>query len=1250
MRWVRITYPPQLPVSARRDELLEVLRDHQVVIVAGETGSGKTTQLPKMLLELGRGEAGMIAHTQPRRLAARTVAQRIAEELGVQLGREVGYAVRFSDRSSAETQVRLMTDGLLLAEIARDPLLRRYSTVVVDEAHERSLNIDFLLGCLKRILPRRPDLKVVITSATIETDRFSAHFDGAPVVEVSGRTYPVEVRYRPVVDPDDPEAGERDQAEAIGDAVEELFGEGRGDVLVFLSGEREIRDTAEGLRGRLGDGVEVLPLFARLSAEEQQRVFKPGGKPRVVLATNVAETSLTVPGIRYVVDPGTARISRYSARLKVRRLPIERISQASANQRKGRCGRVAEGICIRLYAEEDFEARPAFTDPEVQRTSLAAVILQMAALGLGDVEDFPFLDPPDRRQVRDGLALLHELGALDPQQEDPRKRLTKLGRKLARLPVDPRLGRMVLEADRRHCATEVVVIAAALSIQDPRERPADKRQAADERHARFADETSDFLALLNLWNHLRERQRVLSGSAFRRECKSEFLHVLRIREWQDLAGQLRSAAKDVGVRFNQQPAEPAAVHQALLAGLLSHVGVRDARRKGEYLGARGARFAVFPASALAKKPPSWVMAAELVETSRLWGRTVARIEPAWIEPLAEHLVRRTHEEPRWERRRGSAVVTERVTLYGLPVVAGRRVGLARLDPAGARELFLRKALVERDWDTRQRFFAENGRRLEEVEELEHRSRRRGLLASDETLLAFFDARVPAEVVDARSFDRWWRDARKDDPDLLTLPRELLVDEAAAGSLDDPDERPVVWRDGELEMALSYRFEPGAPDDGVTVHVPLTALAALDADAFTWQVPALREELVTALLRGLPKELRKPLVPVPETAKAVVARLRPGREPLLEAVAREVAALRGVRIAYADWDLERVPDHLRLAFRVEDEQGRVVAEGRDLDALRAAARPLLQEQLTAATPDLERHGLRTWDGVGELPRRVELPGSGGAVAAFPALVDEGETVGVRVLDTPEQQAAAMAAGTRRLLLLTSPSPAKAVRDRLSPAAQLTLATAPHGSLAAVLQDATVAAVDALVAQAGGPAWDAASFGRLRDHVAGHLVPATAQVVDQAVEVLDAVREVRRGLEALRGPQFAPVREDVSRQLGRLVHPGFLAGVGVRRLPDVLRYVRGAARRLERVPDALAVDLDRLRAVQELEALLAARRAAWPAGRPLPEALREVPWMLEELRMSHFAQGLGARKQVSAKRIRKALDEAAREALTAAGPAS
>jgi ATP-dependent helicase HrpA len=1195
-----------LPIAEHREELLAAIADHQVVIVAGETGSGKTTQLPQYCLALGRQT---IAHTQPRRLAARTVAQRIADEMGVALGTTVGYAVRFSDRTGPDTRIRLMTDGLLLAEIRRDRLLRRYDTIVVDEAHERSLNIDFLLGYVKRILPRRPDLKLIVTSATIDPERFSRHFDGAPVIEVSGRTYPVEVRYRPLEEPDDP-------LDAIGDAVDELLREGPGDVLVFLSGEREIRDTAEALEGRFGERLDVLPLYARLASAAQQRVFKAHSKRRVVLATNVAETSLTVPGISYVVDTGNARISRYSARLKVQRLPIEPVSQASADQRKGRCGRTGPGICIRLYDEPDYEERPRFTDPEILRTNLAAVLLQMAAAGLGQVEEFPFMDPPDRRQVRDGLNLLTELGALDR-----RGKLTGIGRQLAQLPVDPRMGRMVLEAGKRGCTDEVIVIAAALSIQDPRERPADSREAADAKHARFRDDGSDFIAFLNLWRYLTERQRELSNSQFRKLCREELLHYLRVREWQDLASQLRQAAKGIGLKINHVPAEPQEVHTALLAGLLSHLGMRDAQRR-DYVGARNARFAIFPGSALARRQPSWVMVAELVETSRLWGRVAARIQPEWIEPLAGHLLHRSYSEPRWVRQRAQVVATERVTLYGLPIVAGRTVSYGRIDPAAARELFIRRALVEGEWDTKHEFLARNAERVASVEALEEKVRRRGILAGDQAVFDFYAERIPEDVVSGGHFDRWWRTA---EPGLLDIPRErLIVADVDTSGLPD------AWRQGEETFALAYRFEPGAEHDGVTVRVPLRVLPRLRPDGFDWLVPAWRDELATTLLRSLPKELRRRLVPVPETAAVALARMQPRRGAFVDALAAAVEQVRGARIPRDAWDLSRLPPHLRMTFSVVDERGRVVAEGNDLDVLRHELAPRLRAELAAAAAPLERHGMRAWE-LDSLPKAIALPGTGQAVRGYPALVDEGETVGVRVLETPAAQRSAMRAGTRRLLLLTVASPVRWVTDRLSGPERLALADR--------LDDALVATVDALMDEAGGPAWDAAAFARLRDHVAGELAERTLATARLVARILDAARDVRRRLEPLTAAPLQPARRDVERQVRRLVHPAFVTEAGVRRLSDVERYLRAAERRLERLPNAPAVDRDRMNAIHELEEAYRRRLESWPPGRPLPAALREAPWMLEELRVSHFAQSLGTRGPISGKRIRRALEEVA-----------
>jgi ATP-dependent helicase HrpA len=1228
-----ITYPPELPVSQRRDEIAKAIREHQVVVVAGETGSGKTTQLPKICLELGRGTAGMIGHTQPRRLAARTVAERIAAELGSELGGRVGYQVRFTDRVSRDTQVKLMTDGILLAELARDRNLRRYDTIIIDEAHERSLNVDFLLGYLARLLPRRPDLKLVITSATIDPERFSRHFGGAPVVEVSGRTYPVEVRYRPLgEDPDD----DRDQTQGILDAVDELCREGAGDILVFLSGEREIRDTADALRGhqfpRSPGGVDILPLYARLAAAEQHRVFQAHAGRRVVLATNVAETSLTVPGIKYVVDPGTARISRYSHRSKVQRLPIEPISQASANQRKGRCGRTSDGICIRLYSEEDFASRPEFTDPEILRTNLASVILQMTALRLGDVAAFPFIDPPDRRSVKAGVDLLVELGALDGG------RLTPLGRRLAQVPADPRLGRMLLEAARRDCAREVLVIVAALSIQDPRERPSDKQEAADTQHRRFADKGSDFLTWLNLWRHLHELQAELSSNQFRRRCRAEFLNYLRVREWQDLHGQLRAVARDLGIRLNRAEAHPDAVHTALLAGLLSHIGLKQGDTR-EFLGARGTRFTVWPGSALARKPPQWVMAAELVETSRLWGREVARIEPEWAEELGGHLVRRTYAEPHWSRSRGAAMATERVTLYGVPIVTGRLVGYARVDPAAARELFLRRALVEGDWETPHEFFARNRRLLAEVEELEHRARRRDILVDDQTLFDFYDRRIPDEVVSARHFDAWWKRTRQERPDLLDFERSMLIEERAGAP--EAADYPDTWTQGGHRLRLTYQFEPGSDADGVTVHVPLAVLNQIAPDGFDWQVPGLRHELVTELIRSLPKAVRRNFIPAPDWATSVLERIGPGDGPLLEGLAAELERSGRVEVAPGAFDLAKVPDHLRMTFRVVDRgdrgrgQGRVVGEGKDLERLKARLAPRMRAALAAAAPGLERDQLTTWE-VGSLPRVVEERHAGRLVRAFPALVDEDGQVAVRLLGSEEEQAAAMLAGTRRLLLNSVPSPVKFVLSHQSNQAKLTLSRYRHGSATDLFADCLSAAADDLITTAGGPAWDEQGFRRLLETVRGELPTATLDVVSLVERVLAVANQVEGRLTALTNPAFSPATSDVRTQLDALIYPGWVTATTRPRLPDIHRYVRAMVHRLDRLSSNLAVDSDHMATVERVTTAWHAALDHSPTARADP-ALAEIRWMIEELRVSLFAQSLGTPYPVSEKRVLRAIED-------------
>ncbi|HEU4423038.1 MAG TPA: ATP-dependent RNA helicase HrpA, partial [Pilimelia sp.] len=1036
------------------------------------------------------------------------------------------------------------------------------------------------------------------------------------------------------------------------------------DILVFLSGEREIRDTADALRRHVAHSralrdTDVLPLYARLSSAEQHRVFAPHAGRRVVLATNVAETSLTVPGIRYVVDPGMARISRYSHRLKVQRLPIEPVSQASANQRKGRCGRLADGICIRLYSQADFESRPEFTDPEILRTNLASVILQMTALGLGDLAAFPFVDPPDRRNIADGVHLLHELGAIDPAATDPRKRLTATGRRLAQLPVDPRLARMVLEAEgraglrrrveRNGCVREVMVIAAALSIQDPRERPIDRQQAADAAHARFADPESDFLAYLNLWNYLQEKQKELSSSGFRRLCKAEFLNYLRVREWQDIFGQLRQVTRGLGITPNDLPADPPAIHQALLAGLLSHIGLKDpghAKGNGtqEYVGARGARFAIFPGSVLFRKKPQWVMAAELVETSRLWGRVCARITPEWAEPLAAHLVKRGYSEPHWEAKQGAVLAYEKVTLYGVPIVAARKVNYGRIDPALSRELFIRHALVEGDWTTSHAFFHDNRALLGEVEELEHRVRRRDILVDDETLFDFYDRRIPADVVSARHFDAWWKKARRAEPDLLSFERSMLINEGR-GDVREAD-YPDRWRQGDVELALSYQFEPGTAADGVTVHVPLAVLPRLAPADFTWQVPGLRRELVTALIRSLPKATRRNFVPAPDYAAALLAELPAPEGPLLDALERGLRRYTGVAVKRPEWDLSRVPDHLKLTFRVVGDDGGTLAEGKDLVALQEELKPRVRQTLAEPASGLERTGLRSWE-IGTLPRKVSRTRAGFDVTGYPTLVDEGDSVAVRVVETEPEQRMHMWRGTRRLLELAVPPPLKMIQARLSNEARLALSRNPHGGVPALLADCVTATLDALLAEHGGPVWDEAGFGALRDAVRAELPDRLFTVVTEVQRVLGAAYAVQRRPGAARAsggamgstsnPLVLPALADIRAQLSGLVYPGFVATTGAGRLPDLLRYLRAIETRLDKLPGNPQRDRQSMLVVQEIQREYRELFDRLRGGGPRVAELTRIRWMIEELRVSYFAQGLGTPYPVSDVRIYRAMDE-------------
>ncbi|EHW0634243.1 ATP-dependent RNA helicase HrpA [Vibrio vulnificus] len=1226
----KIEYPEILPVSQKKDDIADAIAHHQVVIVAGETGSGKTTQLPKICAELGRGKFGLIGHTQPRRLAARSVANRIAEEMETQLGDFVGYKVRFNDQISENTQIKLMTDGILLAEIQHDRFLNQYDTIIIDEAHERSLNIDFILGYLKELLPRRPDLKVIITSATIDPERFSNHFGGAPIIEVSGRTYPVETRYRPLGRETE---DDRDQLEGIFDAVDELCDEGLGDILIFMNGEREIRDTADALAKRKLKDTEIVPLYARLSAGEQNKIFQPHTGRRIVLATNVAETSLTVPGIKYVIDPGTARISRYSYRTKVQRLPIEPVSQASANQRKGRCGRVQEGICIRLYSEDDFNSRPEFTDPEILRTNLASVILQMTALGLGDIEAFPFVEAPDKRNILDGVRLLEELGAINSNAKDPKKRLTAVGKQLARLPIDPRLARMVLEAPRLGCLKEVMIIAAALSIQDPRERPSDKQQSADDKHRRFYHEDSDFLTFVNLWNHIQKQQKALSGNQFRRQCKDDYLNYLRVREWQDVYFQIHQSMREMEFKLNSEPGSYDAVHSAILTGLLSHIGMKD-QEKNEYHGARNARFHIFPGSGLFKKQPKWVMSAELVETSKLWGRIIAKIQPEWIEPLAKHLIKRSHSEPHWSKKQAAVMAYEKVMLYGIPIVPKRLVNYGNIDASVSREIFIRSALVEGDWETKHAFFKQNRKLLLEVEELEHKSRRRDILVDDEELFQFYDQRVGTEVVSGRHFDTWWKQASKKEPELLNFEKEMLF-KGDASHVTDLD-YPNFWHQNGLKLKLSYQFEPGDDSDGVTVHIPLPILNQIDPAGFDWQIPGLRHELVVSLIKSLPKTLRKNFVPAPNYADAFLSRVTAMEMPLLDALEKELRRMTGATVLREDWKLDQVPDHLKVTFRAVDERNRKLKEHKDLHELKESLKEKVQETLSkVADDDIEQQGLHTWS-FGELPQVYQQKRGGYQVKAFPALVDNKDSVEIKLYETEQEQISAMQAGQRRLILLNVPSPIKYLHANLPNKSKLGLYFNPYGKVLDLIDDCIACGVDKLIEEQGGLVWEPEKFEALKEHVRAELGDTVVDIAKQVETILTTAFNINKKLKGKIDFTMAFALSDIKAQIEGLIFKGFATECGWKRLPDILRYMKAIERRMEKLP--IDPNKDRLHMLK-IESVVKDYKELLnkiPKGLAVPENVKEIRWMIEELRVSFFAQQLGTPYPVSDKRVKNAIE--------------
>ncbi len=1215
------TFDEALPINAQREAITAAIRDHQVIVLCGETGSGKTTQLPKICLSLGLGAAGLIGHTQPRRIAARSVATRIAAELGTPLGGRVGYKVRFSDRIGPETVIKLMTDGILLAETQSDRRLEQYEVLIIDEAHERSLNIDFLLGYLKRLLPRRPDLKVIITSATIDPERFSRHFDQAPIIEVSGRTYPVELRYRPLLATGEDER-DRDLPQAILDAVDEVWRQGPGDILIFLSGEREIREMAEQLRKHHPPNTKILPLYARLSATEQNRVFQPHGQPRMVLATNVAETSLTVPGIRYVIDPGLARISRYSPRSKIQRLPIEKISQASAQQRAGRCGRVSAGVCVRLYSEEDFQSRPAFTDPEILRTHLAAVILQMSALNLGRPEDFPFVEPPDSRQISDGFRLLFELQAVDAQRG-----VTELGRQLAKLPVDPRLGRMLLAAQREGALREALVVVAALAIQDPRERPLEKQQAADEKHRRFRDEQSDFLALLKLWDYYHEQARQLSKNQLRQRCQSDFLSFVRMREWHDLHQELLGRVTEMGMRLNDAPATYDALHRALLTGLLGHLGLKQ--EEHAYLGARGRNFYLFPGSGLFKKRPRWVMAAEVVETSRLYARSVARIEPDWVESLAGPLLKRSYAEPHWEKRSAQVTALERVTLYGLPIIVGRRVNYGPLDPALSRQIFIRQALVQGEFHCKAPFFQHNRQLLEELAELETRARR-DLVADEEALYRFYDERIPEGIYSGPSFETWRKKVEREQPRLLFLDRATLL--AEAGPAADGERYPDHLDLNGLRLPLRYRFAPGEEDDGMTLTVPLAAVNQIDPKRLDWLAPGWQAERMAALLKSLPKALRRHFVPVPNYVQALLEVIEPGEQSLTEAMAGALQRITGVTIAEDAWNPQAVPLHLQMRFRVVDADDQELAVGRDWAALQQQLRGAARRSFAALpTPEFERENVRDWD-FGELPEEVSFLRNGIQLRGYPALVAEADgTLALRVLDSSARADAATQAGLRRLIVWRLGPAFKALGRDLPNFQRMTLHYLGLGTQEQLREEILDAMLDrAFLSDVPLPR-NRAAFETLLERGKTRLSAARAEIGKMAAEILEAYYEVRQSLSREPSPIWAEALADIYAQLAQLVYPGFLRKTPAEWLSHLPRYLRAIVVRLNKLRQApdkdrqRSGDIIRLWNQYQQQAVRNAEREQQD-----PELVR-FRWLLEELRVSQFAQELKTIAPVSVKRL-------------------
>ena len=1233
-----IDFPSNLPVVEKKQAIYEAIKHHQVVIIAGETGSGKTTQIPKICLELGLGVKGYIGHTQPRRLAARSVANRIAEELKTEIGQLVGYKVRFSDHVSDSTLVKLMTDGILLAEIQQDKLLLQYDTIIIDEAHERSLNIDFILGYLKQLLPKRPDLKVIITSATIDVERFSNHFNHAPIIEVSGRTYPVEVRYRPVIFSEDSESDKNSDFQPIINAIDELSLESAGDILIFLTGEREIRDLADTLRKLELKHTEILPLYARLSASEQNRIFQPHNGRRIVLATNVAETSLTVPGIKYVIDPGLARISRYSYRTKVQRLPIEPISQASANQRKGRCGRTSDGICIRLYDEQDFLSRPEFTEPEILRTNLASVILQMTSLGLGDIAAFPFVESPDSRYIRDGIRLLEELGAIYTKHHH--YHLTDIGRILSQLPIDPRLARMLVEARQLGCIKEVMIITAALSIQDPRERPFDKQQASDEKHRRFADKESDFISFINLWNYIASQQAELSGNQFRRLCQKEYLNYLRIREWQDVYTQIRQTVKQLAFPINSQLADYRSLHIALLSGLLSHVGMKEIE-KHEYIGARNIKFAIFPNSAIFKNQPKWCIASELVETSRLWGRTAAKIEAEWIEPIAKHLVKYSYSEPRWSKKQGTTIANEKVTLYGLPIVASRTVNYSKIDPILSRSLFIRHALVEGDWQTNHSFYKQNQKLINEVEDLEHKSRRQDILIDDDDLYNFYDERIDKSVISAKHFDTWWKTKQKIDPEFLNVEKNMLIKKSAQPV--KVNDYPDFWYQDNLKLPLSYQFDLGNARDGVTITIPLNILNQIKNSGFDWQVPGFRYDLIISLIKSLPKSLRKSLVPAPNYAEAFLNRANSTASPLLETLQNEFRKMTGTRIEPSDWQLDQVPSYLKMNFSIVDHNSEI-AFGKDLVKIQEQLKTEVQQALSSLTQKksikIEKNNITDWD-FGSLPAIYEEKQNNYIIKAYPAIIDNQHSVSIKLVDSLEEQKRLSKLGIRRLLILNIPSPIKYLHEKLPNKSKLGLYFNSFGTVLNLIDDCIACGVDHLIEKTNQIIDNQQQYQQLLTYTKSHINETVVDIAKQVESILTLHFNINKKLKGRVDLSLAFALSDIKQQVSELVYKGFVAQTGYDKLPDIYRYLSAIEKRLEKLGSNMAKDRQAMNIIEEVKNEYQTWLNSLPENQKSLSKVTNIKWMIEELRVNLFAQQLGTPYPISAKRIRQQIETVSTE---------